>query len=288
MIIKKIKHKREPHICSYFVGVCVMFFCCLDVETAGAQSEENQQRAEELFNQGIQASGRGDHESAVQAFATSFELFAHPSTLRNLALEQEQAHQRIDAHRSWSLFLERYGSIVSDGARLEAQQRRAALEQVLARINLSSEPVGALISANGTEIGTSPIEGPLYFEPGTVEFEASLDGHHNGRVRQQLNSGENSEIIIRLEQISPTLVVNPPTENAMDSLDENPPVENVSVTDEVETQVFDEPRRSIWRRPWIWVVGGILLSSAVAIALVFTLGPDSEEIPQTDLTWRLR
>ena len=69
-------------------------------EAHAEASIEDQTRARELFEQGVEAARAEDFGAAIEAFEESYALYPHPGTLLNLGLYQLQAGQRVDAYRT--------------------------------------------------------------------------------------------------------------------------------------------------------------------------------------------
>lgn len=229
---------------------------------AFAQSEDERARARSLFEQGIESAHSGDHAAAVEAFAESYALFPHPGTLMNLGLYQDGQGLLVEAHLSFTELLNRFGSVLSDEARERARERLRHLEERLSLVEVEVTSDGAQVSVDGDAVGTTPLERPLVLVPGTHELEARLTGYEPARRVLDLTPGQRAAVVVELSLSAGAIREQP-------GVDEDPS----SRSDEDE-----EPRRerrSFWRGPWPWVIGGLILSASAA-GLTVGLWPDDD------------
>ena len=173
----------------------------LAVASVAAQTADQQAEAQRLFEQGVAAAAAGDYANAVFAFSRSYQLYPHPGTLKNLAVYQDQSARLAEAYGSWQELVERYRDTVSDATLQEARQRIADLEAILARVEVTADVAGAILYADGRELGPSPLAEPLLLEAGPHVFEARLEGHEPARTSRQLVERANPRIELHLEPI---------------------------------------------------------------------------------------
>jgi hypothetical protein len=226
-------------------GRLLVFAICgaLLLQTSSASAEESdggRERAAVAFEQGMAALNDGDRERAVEAFARSYELLPHPGTLLNLALCQQELGRVLLAHHSFTELLDRFGGVISARA---SEQARAGLDvslAQLARITIAGLPAGARLSIDGAEVGRAPFDAALVLEPGRHELAAEREGFTATEETRELEAGAIVELAFELTPIEPELpepVVEPTPEPA-------------------------EPRRSFWRRPWPWIILGVVVVGA--------------------------
>lgn len=297
-----------------------------------AQSEasvEDQTRARQLFDQGVEAARAEDFDAAIEAFEESYELYPHPGTLLNLGLYQLRADRSVDAYETLRDLMARYRTVLSDRARSEVDQRLQELQAVLAIVIVTSRPLGATIFIDGEEHGQTPLDSTLAYEQGSYTFEARLDGWIPASITRELSAGETTNIELALSpeipevQPPPVLVVRSRTESARISIDGDlfeplplqrelepgdheitieaegyatqtrtvtmPAVGEVDLeVDLVRLGAVDrngEPRRPLWRRPWMWVVGSLVVIG-IGTAIAVPLATNRE--PEPDWTMRVR
>lgn len=256
---------------------------------ARAETSDPQQ-ARELFNQGIEAAQNENFEDAVRFFQQSYDLYPLSGTLLNLGLFQIRVERHIEAYSTFQLLLERYGGEISERARIEVNRRLRELETELASLWITSQPEGATISINGQDRGLTPMDSPVFLEPGAYTVEAHLEGYQPARQQRDLQPGQNPPLELSLEELADP----PPEIHIVETPDETltpeEPDEHESETtpdlnlDPNETETTDEPRRSHWRRPWPWIIIGVVVVGATAASLAITLPEDD---PQPDLTLRV-
>ena len=256
-------------------------------QVALAQNEDDQARAQELFERGVAAARDADFPAAVEAFRRSFDLYPHPGTMLNLGLYLIDAGERVEAHATIRDLLDRYGTVISQQAREEMTQRLETLEAALARVSVESDPSGATLVVDGRERGVTPTAEPLVLEPGEHAFEARLEGREPASTSRDLAAGELVTMVLTFAPVSsgpaPVLVVESGTEGALVTVGGGEP-EPAPLRLELEPDAAEPERRSFWRGPWPWVVAGALLLGAVGVTLGVTL-PEDE--PQPDWTMRV-
>lgn len=295
---------------------------------AAAQAEEapadDQARARQLFEQGVDAARAEDLGAAIDAFVESYALYPHPGTLLNLGLYQLRAGRRVDAHATLSTLVDRWGDVISDRARAEVGERLLELEAALAFVTVSTSPPGAVVSLDGVELGPTPLPGPIAREPGPCTVEARLEGHEPAAETLPLRAGERSTVSLVLAPIAdagadapPALVVESRTAGASASVDGAAPAPvplrlalepgehevalsapgHASQTRRVTLPASGEVRLDLTlvplttpppptpRRRWPWIVGAVAAAAVVATAVA--LGVTLSE-PELEEDWLVR
>jgi tetratricopeptide (TPR) repeat protein len=247
---------------STLVGLCLLL---LVPPVTLAQSGGDQARARELYEQGTEAAEQGDLDSAIDALSRSHALLPLPGTLYDLALYQERAGNSVEALTCWAELIDRFGDRISSQARTLALGQIERLGANAARVVVTTEPPGALLVVDGEERGPTPLERPIFLEPGTHRFEARLEGYAPAEIVRDLEGGSEREVVLVLPEIVDEPAV--------------PPPEAVETLEPADPDSDDAPtprRRGFWRGPWPWVIGGLLLVGAgVTIGAVFW--PDDVE-----------
>ncbi|MBN1771632.1 MAG: PEGA domain-containing protein [Deltaproteobacteria bacterium] len=286
--------KRVP--CRSWFGFLASALC-FGLPPAEAQTDAEVE-AQRLFESGVAASTAGDAAGAAEAFERSHALFPHPGTLKNLAASLETAGRAAESWRAWNELLDRYGAVISEAARAEAQARAAALDQRLARVVVTSNPAGAQLEVDDRPAGTASPDAPLRLEPGEHRFTARLEGREAATRTANLAAGDNPPLAFELPFAVAsfgTLRVESPTAGATATIDggsaealplsceleagehevrlEAPghlarvervliePGTPVRLELEVETATPTTPGGEgggFWDGPWPWVIGGVL------------------------------
>ena len=180
--------------------------------TAGAPSlvdltaQQREQRAEHL-EQGRRAYEAGRFEEALQAFRNAYNIFSHPDILYRVAECQDKLGREREALANYREFLARSPD-APDAPRIRGIVR--ALEDRIAReavttLQFRTEPQGALVTVDGTEVGRTPLE--IGVEPGSRSFVVTLPGHE--RVEERLRVKEGQSLVLRyhLAPLRPTAAV---------------------------------------------------------------------------------
>ncbi len=153
--------------------------------------------AEQLFQAGNLAYDAGRLEDARAAYQRAFELKQGFDIAANLgAVELELGDYRSAAeHLDYSLRVA--GSGQGAERRRATQERLAQARQKVGTAHVRVNVEGAAVLVDHIEVGTAPIERPVFVEPGKRTFSARLPSYLGKPVRRSVSAGE--ELVIELE-----------------------------------------------------------------------------------------
>jgi TolA-binding protein len=72
-----------------------------------------QDRAEQLFQEGLAAADAGDFSGAAELFEQSYRLVQHPGMLLDMGLYQQESGRLVEAYASFTELLERFSGVIS-------------------------------------------------------------------------------------------------------------------------------------------------------------------------------
>lgn len=166
-------------------------------DVACAQDDRERARAE--FQRGVEAFGRDDFQTALDAFQEAYRLAPHPSVRVNIANCYERLNRPIEALFHFEHFL-------SEAERPTPQQRREVqaaitrLEQLVGHIQLQVTPDGAMVTIDGGETRRSPVIEPVRVTAGRHTVDIRLDGFVPEHQTVEVQGGQTARVTIRLQR----------------------------------------------------------------------------------------
>lgn len=191
-------------------SACLTLLLLSAITASSADAEESASsdriEARDVFEQGMAARSAGDYEAAAAAFEQSYQLYPHPGTLLNLAVDLDRGGRLREAYHAWRELRDRFGAVISDDAREQAHERLEQLERTLALVELQVEPPGAVIEVDGVVLGPAPLEHPLVLAPGTHRISADAPGHEGVSLSRRFGAGRHPplRLELQLEEQEPT------------------------------------------------------------------------------------
>jgi len=174
------------------------------------QTAADRARARELLQQGISAIDGGGFESARQTLLEAWKL----QRSYDVAGALGQAELELGRYRDAAEHLE-YS--IRDFPPSESRTLRAKVEDALsnarkqvASLRVTAAPAGAEILVDGKLVGRSPLEGPIFVDPGTHRLDAQLDGYASNTSTIQAAAGSEQDIQLTLTKADATSAATTP------------------------------------------------------------------------------
>jgi hypothetical protein len=219
----------------------------LVVSRAGASTEGDDPaaraaRAEHLFQQGTEAFEAGRFEEAYRLHADAWQ--AHASFKTAVGLGQVELHlgRHRDAAEHLAYAIRRFPPGMDPEIRGNIEAGFAAAREHVATLRVRSNVEGARILLDGKDVGTAPLEGPMFVEPGRHVLEAVQAGYSSASM-------EVDAIIRATREVALTL-----------SPDEKPSAAPVDAT-----------TADVAPATLVLIGGGALTAAAIATALIFEI-----------------
>ena len=165
----------------------------------------------ELLGAGNQSFDAGDYEQACEHYEQAGEIADFSEVYYRLALCRERLDQPGRAIEAYETYLQ-LDPEVADRGRIEAEiDRLHGVEEArrIARLTVESAPPGAqVMTADGQELGTTPLE--LELTPGSHELIFSAPGHFEEQRSVELSPGGSTEMRVELTAIGRLRVISDP------------------------------------------------------------------------------
>lgn len=176
-------------IVALFVGVVL---AATPAGSASAQNENVQSslrgEARALYDLGRDLFTAGDVSAALGKFSRAHELSGDPRLLWNMAACESALKHYARAMTLVDRYLKKSDPLLSERDRQQAERFRTAAKPLVAVVDLSTIQRGVEVSVDGEAVGTTPLELPLYLDPGKRRIQLTKAGYR-GVIRKETVSG---------------------------------------------------------------------------------------------------
>jgi len=207
---------------------------CLTVASNG-WGEEAHERARTLYDEGRELESAGDLEGALERFRRADAARPTYRLHRHMGRVCVALGRIAEALEHYQTFLNDGGERVRGHWREEISGAIATLGENVGTLRISA-PEGSEISIDGELVGTSPLDGLRWVDPGRHRISVSLEGHEEFSSEVAIRAGQELDLDVRLERTGE------PWEP-----DEDP---------ERDTPAGDGERRSL-HHGWFWGTAGL-------------------------------
>ncbi len=167
-----------------------------------------QKEADRHFKSGVALFKEAKFAEALAEFERAYEIAPHPTVLYNIAGCHRELSHYGEAVKFYKRFLAE-GKGVAPKDRLAAAQTE--LDGILARIAriTVAAPDGAMLTLDGTELGTMPVEMPLMVAPGEHKIVVSSQGMRDAERSVRVASGDVVDVAMKLVELPADKTVTP-------------------------------------------------------------------------------
>jgi len=235
-----------------------LLLCLLCLAPSLALAQNNEARAREAFQAGLDAVRAGQWEQARQHFQSSYDLSPRPTTLINLAGALVQTGRWIEATETYHRFLSQAHTGPAAEHRPAAEEALARLQERLpkVRVRVVDGQVGDRVTLDGRPLLAAALTRDLPLDPGDHVLVLERVGQPPVRMPFRADEGVVREVVLTT---TPQIVPSGPSETV------TPPVGGGSV----------------FESPWFWIISGIVVAGGVALALGLTFGLQGGPQPYT-------
>lgn len=147
-------------------------------------------QAQMHFLQGIRLAERQQWEAALAEFDESLRLYPTRSALFNRAISLQHLNRYSEAVAALEEVLSRYASELTEARRRQVRQGLDDLRSLLTAVSIEANVEGAMVSVDGNEVGTTPLERPLLLLSGLHVIELRRRGYRPAYREVAVVSGE--------------------------------------------------------------------------------------------------
>lgn len=154
--------------------------------------------ADSRFKRGIKLASTGDYQLALAEFEEAYALAPHPLVLFNIAGAHRALKHYREALDGYSRFLLEGDGLVKSELLTRAKGDLNELLALIGRVEIDSQPGGALILVDGEEVGLTPLTERLVLGPGSYTLEARLEGHKSVQRNLRISAGDELKLLLEL------------------------------------------------------------------------------------------
>jgi hypothetical protein len=222
----------------------------------GATNPVTVERAQQLLRDGNEMFWAGRVSEALQAFEDAHRLYPSPKLYFNIARCEAGLQRRARALTHYQQFL-REAHEGDPQVRAEAERQVTALIPSVATLELRQVPANAAVRIDGESAGLTPIEGPLWVEPGAHRLSIELAGRPPWIGTVEAKGGETIAVTLPAPEVS-----TPPAGTGGEAAGRN---DGAIVAPRPPEGAQPSRLRRWW---WLWAgIGVALIGGATAIYL---------------------
>ena len=219
-------------------------------EDGGAGAPPSREQAQQLLQQGNELFRADRFADALHAYREAQRVFPSPKLFFNIAACEESLGRRAQAMSNLFAFVKQ--AVDADPlVRTEAERRMAHLATTLAAVDVSRLPPNAKIAVDAEAVGLTPLDRPLWLEPGPHRVSVDRPGRPLWVTTVDGRAGALSTL--ELPQLE-SLPAPKPAEPG--------PSGPTSLTGPA-------PEASFLRRTWwIWTAAGVVVAGATTLLVI--------------------
>ncbi len=165
--------------------------------TQGGLAADPQKDGAKKLEEGLRAQKAGQHDKAREALDAAFRIERKPDTALALARSEMQLGKARDAAEHLAFFL-REGQAAKPEDRQAAEKMFAEAKAKVGSVIVNVDIAGAEVRVDGTTIGTSPLSGAVFVEPGARTLEARKEGAPEVKKELAVAAGTESTVDLML------------------------------------------------------------------------------------------
>ena len=162
----------------------------------------------QLFDQAQDAFAKGDKQGAYNAYRAAWALQKSYDIAGNLGNVELKLGKYREAAEHLAFSLENFPPTGEEATQKATERKLAEAVKEIGRLHLrvladGASADGARVTLNGRPIGTAPLAGTLFVEPGAVVVEATLAGYLDGRKQVAVAKGGEETVTLSLVPVPP-------------------------------------------------------------------------------------
>lgn len=163
-------------------------------------ADDSVKYSKEYFDRGIILFKAGDYQGALENFTISYNLRPHAKLRLNIGICLFNLGRYAEAGNELEAFLREGGDLGPDLV-AKADKYLGEIKVKVGRLSITVDVEGILLKIDDADIGTSPLEGGVFVEPGSHEIQALADGEQVWAGFASVNAGEDQAVEIALDEV---------------------------------------------------------------------------------------
>jgi PEGA domain len=219
------------------------------------------ERAEALFREGGRLVGQQRWAEAEGKFISAFALNPTYDVANNLGQTQFRIGKHRDAAKHLAYAVLHWPLIGKKDARDLAVKRLDEVKKQVGTLNVSTSAPGADVSLDGATIARSPLDLPLFVDPGPHALVAKLAGFDDARVEVNIGRGQTQDVSLPLVKLASSLSQGSGSTSASGSSSVGP----------LQGSGNKDAPTSVGPNKAVLVAGGATAGAALVAGVVFTV-----------------
>lgn len=189
------------------------FLCgplALALALAAAPAAAQAPDAQKLFREGVELIQKGKVAEAEQKLQASWDLYETYDTAANLAECEVKLGQRAEAAKHMDFAANHLPNHIADAIRADIKKRAAELRKDVGVVRVTVNTDGATVKVGAQTVGTSPLRGDAFVEPGEVTIVGLMTDGRRGETTAQVGKGEVKDVRIEIPAAAGALPTPPP------------------------------------------------------------------------------
>jgi len=168
---------------------------------AGAQTADEastEDKASELKKRGNEAMEKGRPADALAMYRAAYEAAPNAALLYNMG----RAHQALADYPQALRYLTRFEQEADSDLKRRVPNLSSLVEEVRARVatvTIKANVVGAIVRLGDKRLGSTPLEGPVQVNAGTVMLEVTSDGYLPYEETVRVEGGKSTTLEVKLD-----------------------------------------------------------------------------------------
>ncbi len=190
-----------------FIPAALALALFANAPAAGAQEALDPAAAREHLTQGYKLKQQGQLKDALPHFVESLRLDPKLKTAINLADCEEKLGMLVEAQSHWLLARDKAGREGDARVKQEAEQRLAALDARMPRLNIQFAPrvpATAQVYRDEVLLGRVSLSTALPTNPGEHKITVRAPGHEDSKYSIKLNERDNRSLTVDVGPVSKT------------------------------------------------------------------------------------
>jgi hypothetical protein len=146
-------------------------------------------RGQKLYDKGDIEKALEEYESALVDYQAAYEAFPDPKIYYPIAQAEQRLGRFVDALQHYQQLLEE-GKDVAGQLRNQVERELIDVKKNLAAVLIEAQPEGALVLIDGSQVARTPMQQPVFVEPGAHTLTVKLEGFKTVEKKVDLAMGK--------------------------------------------------------------------------------------------------
>ncbi|HUS63196.1 MAG TPA: PEGA domain-containing protein [Kofleriaceae bacterium] len=146
-------------------------------------------RGQKLYEKGDIEKALAEYEGALADYQGAYEAFPDPKIYFPIAQAEQRLGRFVDALQHYQQLLEE-GKDVAGALKTQVQRELIEVKKNLAAVVIETQPEGALVLIDGSQVAKTPMDQPVFVEPGAHGLTVKLEGFKTVERKVDLAMGK--------------------------------------------------------------------------------------------------